>query len=444
LERPAYSEEVRQLAQELTVTETYFFRHGDQLRAFRDVALPIWAQNPAAPARILSAGCASGEEPYSVAILVRTELLAGKPANASVTGIDLNGRMLEKALRAKYSSWSLRETPADMRTRWFHESGGEFALDPEIQRMVRFEQRNLAEPDAAFWRREAFDVVLCRNVLMYFTPEAARAAVRQIAESLIPNGLLFLGYAETLRGLSRDFHLCHTHETFYYRRRESLGSRDRPSVSPPAIAEPKVTESWAEAINRSTSRVASLTDKTSAGERPAEAAPPQAPAWDAALAAQLVHEARFTEAERLLVAGPADPEGDVDRLLLRAVLLTQSGDVVAAESACRRLLEMDEASPGGRYLMALCRETAGDRAGAADQDLIAAHEDPSFSMPRLHLGLLARRSGDLPAARREFAQALALLEREDSSRLLLFGGGFTREALIGLCRAELVACGGNS
>jgi chemotaxis protein methyltransferase CheR len=89
---------------------------------------------------------------------------------------------------------------------------------------------------------------------------------------------------------------------------------------------------------------------------------------------------------------------------------------------------------GAHYVLALCREASGDLRAAREEDEIAAYLDPTFAMPRLHLGLLARRSGDQEAAMRELARAATLLLHEDSSRLLMFGGGFQREALIAMCR----------
>jgi chemotaxis protein methyltransferase CheR len=94
--------------------------------------------------------------------------------------------------------------------------------------------------------------------------------------------------------------------------------------------------------------------------------------------------------------------------------------------------------------MALCREALGDRAAAQEHAQTAAYLDPTFAMARLHLGLLARRGGNRDTARRELATAMVLLQREDASRILLFGGGFGRQALVALCRAELTACGGGS
>ena len=131
-------------------------------------------------------------------------------------------------------------------------------------------------------------------------------------------------------------------------------------------------------------------------------------------------------------------------MLLRAVLLTTSGDVAGAERVCARILERDELNAEAHYLRALCREHAGDVAAAADHDRYALYLDPTFSMPRLHLGLLAKRAGDLELARRELSRALVLLAGEEGSRILLLGGGFTRDALLEVCRAELGACGGTT
>jgi chemotaxis protein methyltransferase CheR len=123
--------------------------------------------------------------------------------------------------------------------------------------------------------------------------------------------------------------------------------------------------------------------------------------------------------------------------------LANAGKLAEAEAACGALLKRDEFNAGAHYVMALCREHAGDWRAAGGHDQTAIYLDPSFAMPHLHMGLLARRADDLVAARRELYQATLLLEREDASRILLFGGGFSRAALIELCQRELKACGGN-
>jgi chemotaxis protein methyltransferase CheR len=160
------------------------------------------------------------------------------------------------------------------------------------------------------------------------------------------------------------------------------------------------------------------------------------------LALELLKQERFSDALDLMGRLPAESDKDPDVLLLRAALLTHSGRLADAEHASSLLLARDELNTGAHYLLALCRESAGDSQGALDHDQAAIYLDPGFAMPHLHLGLMARRAGDWDGARRELGQALALLKREEASRLLLFGGGFGREALIALCRAELLSAEG--
>jgi chemotaxis protein methyltransferase CheR len=123
---------------------------------------------------------------------------------------------------------------------------------------------------------------------------------------------------------------------------------------------------------------------------------------------------------------------DPDALLLEAVLLAHDGDFAAAMAVCTRLLAIDELNAGAHYVLALCHERH-DRERAAYHDQIAAYLDPTFAMPRVHLGLMLQRSGDGEAAYKELQCARALLEREDSARLVMFGGGFGRAALLALC-----------
>lgn len=437
--------ELAALAQELTVGETFFFRHMAQFRALRDTVLPerLLAVGGARGLRVLSAGCASGEEPYSIAM---TLLDAGPEAtrDLSIRAVDMNPAVLEKARRARYGSWALRDTPPAMRLRWFIQEGDALAPVDSVRETVRFERRNLAADDPELWQPGSLDVVFCRNVLMYFTPEQSRAAIARIERALAPGGYLFLGHAETLRGLSSAFHLRHTHDTFYYqRRRADEDTHPLPATAaarddgPALAAAVEDSPSWVDAIGKAAQRVHALAERSM---RPGAATP--LPGWglDAALA--LLRDERFGDALKLVRALPPEASRHPDALLLEAVLLSHTGRFDEAEDTCHRLLAIDEFNAGAHYVLALCREGRGDPLGARDRDQVAAYLDPDFAMPRVHLGLLARRAGNREALRSEFGRAITLLEREDPSRLLLFGGGFGREALLALCRAELQACGG--
>jgi chemotaxis protein methyltransferase CheR len=196
---------------------------------------------------------------------------------------------------------------------------------------------------------------------------------------------------------------------------------------------------WVEAIRAATERVAALVPSPPVAGAAGDPPPVD---WDPAPALDLLRRERFAEALDCVRARGSAAEGDPDALLLEAALLSHSGQLVAAEDACLRLLVSDELNAGAHYILALCREHSGQRERAGEHDRVASYLDPGFAMPRLHLGLLARRRGDRDAARRELAQALFLLGREDASRLLLFGGGFNREALMTVCESALAECGG--
>ncbi|MBI4471693.1 MAG: protein-glutamate O-methyltransferase CheR [Acidobacteria bacterium] len=462
------------VARELTVGETYFFRNIDQFRAFSEVALPnrMHARNSEKRLRILSAGCASGEEAYSIAMLLQGAAI-DPDWDISILAVDINPAMIDAAVAGRFSEWALRETPAEIRRQWFRStSRGVFSVDPSLRHRIRLEVRNLVEDDPQLWMPGAYDVIFCRNVIMYFTPDASRAVVARMTRALAPGGYLFLGHAETLRGLSQDFHLRHTHGTFYYQRKDrtwavgqsTVGAlceaqaRQRAASSnerPGAVSEAKPTAAapplefdtgttWIDAIRQASERIEKLAEKHPLRSEP-DARPGGSPRlkWDLSLPLELLQRERFTAALDLLQALPPESAGDPDVLLLHAVLLAHRGQFAAAQEVCRRLLEIDELNAGAHYVSALCHEGSGDMAEASNQDRIAGYLDPSFAMPHLHLGLIARRRGEHTTGRHELGQALTLLEREDAARLLLFGGGFSRNALIALCRAELTACGGS-
>lgn len=452
LETQPSADEIAALAAELTVPESYFFRHFDQYRALIEAVLPqcLAARLADRRLRLLSLGCASGEEPYTLAMLVRDRV---DPAwDVSIVGADINPLALERARRARYSAWALRETAAQDRQRWFDADGRHFVVKDAARALVRFEQRNLVDDDPQFWQRDAFDVVFCRNVIMYFSPDQAQAVVARIARLLRADGFLFLGHAETLRGVSNDFHLRHTHGTFYYQRKDHVAERaGQPHAAAPHVKAlpapgPPEDAAWVDIIQRASARVMALTaarvEQTADTRRPA--VPASAWAWDRGAVLELLQAERFADALAVMNTLPPQSGADPDVRLLRAVLLTHGGPLQEAEDACRDVLEVDELNAGAHYLLALCREGARDRATAIYHDQVAAYLDPGFAMPRLHLGLLARRAGDRATAQKELGDALVLLQREDAARVLLFGGGFSREALIALCRTELDRRGGHS
>ena len=451
---PAFDDprELRQLTRALCVSETYFMRNADQFRALAALLLAR-AQSGARHVRLLSAGCSSGEEAYSLAIVLRETLPHIDDWNVSILAVDVNAHALERAREARYSPWSVRETPKSLLEKYFTKSGAQYRLSDAVRSMVRLEHCNLADSSSALWQPEAFDIIFCRNVLMYFTRDAMRSVVEHMARALPPGGYLFLGHAENLRGVSHSFRLKHSHETFYYERKSVLEvyepaqtelEREEPDASVASDTAP-----WYEAIQRASTRIAHLSHEASDGKR--ADAPRSRPSADPsrmesrsllAEAMALLAQERPQEALlRLDSAASGDSDMDVEWLLLRAVLLVNQGDSVNAERVCEKLLRLDDLHAGAHFVLALCREHAGDPDQAIHYSHMACYLDSEFAMPHLQLGRLARRAGELQTARRELRAARALLPYESPTKLVLFGGGFDRHALMQLCSGELKACG---
>lgn len=413
--------ELRHLAQSLTVNESYFFRHRDQLMAYRDVALTETARvRGALPIRIASMGCASGEEPYSLAMLAFTAGL--NRLRLEITGFDINPQVLESARRGRYSSWSLRETPPEMRTRWFRQEHREFVLERWIRDAVTFKEANLAEPKSPAFAPESYDIIFCRNVLMYFSSAKARSAVEALSCALAPGGYLFLGHAECLRSdWLGKLTLLSSHNSFYYRKPSGHLLPIKASLKQLSDPRPGVTKP--ENVLQVSSRPLSKTDLDGHQKL--------------SQARRLFECERFNEAYRTLLEGDDSLLERPEAILLCAVVLVHLGELEQAEKTCQRLQHRQGASAGLHYVLALCQQERQNFADAARQHRRSTELDPTFAMPRLQLGLLAQKQGDGRLARREFEIARELLHRETLERLQLFSAGFGREALLEICERAI-------
>jgi chemotaxis protein methyltransferase CheR len=389
-------DELRALAERLTVGETYFLRHPAQLDALVDNVLPSLLRQ-ASTVRVLSAGSSTGEEAYSVALLAR-ERGRVDVSRLRLLGIDVNPRALELARRACYSPWSLRSMSPAMRQRWFQRTPEGFALSPQVRDRVVFEERNLMLEAPAFWAAGSFHVILCRNVLLYFAPEMVRQIIARMAQALVPGGYLFLGPSETLRGISEEFDLKREGDAFYYQLKAPAPPAPRPT--PPAGLQP---------------------------ERAATPPPVPPPPDGVAEVLRLVEQERHEEAWARLEALPESARSEAG--LLRAVLHLHAGRLREAERLGRELATSGPERAAAYYLLGVCGEQAGDEAAARARYTEALRVEPTFALAQLRIGTLARRSGDLAGARVALRMALSLLSREKALYLSLLGGGFGRHGL---------------
>jgi chemotaxis protein methyltransferase CheR len=228
------------LIDELTTNETYFFREHAQLRALIGEIVPETSaerrRRGAGPVSIWCAGCSSGEEPYSIIIMaLEAGLVPG--IDLRVYGSDISRRMLRKARQGIYREASFRETDPHLREKYFAEKDGLWKISDRVKNQVELIHLNLLDR-SKIALLGPMDVILCRNVIIYFDTEAKRQLIQVFWEKLRSGGHLLLGHSESLINLSSSFELRHLRSELVYR---------RPGGMPPAA------DSWHEAAERALS-----------------------------------------------------------------------------------------------------------------------------------------------------------------------------------------------
>jgi chemotaxis protein methyltransferase CheR len=215
---PDRAAELEQVVEEVTTHETYFFREPRGLAALSEEILPDLHRRRPRGRRLTvwSAGCATGEEPYTVAILVAESGLFSD-WDVRIFGNDVSRRVLRRARAGVYGRASFRATDPQHVRRWFREVEGKHVVGDELRALVSFGHINLLDEQMLAVVGEV-DVILCRNVLMYFDLEARRRVVATFHRKLAPGGVLLLGHSESLLNVTTAYELVHLRNDMVYRR----------------------------------------------------------------------------------------------------------------------------------------------------------------------------------------------------------------------------------
>jgi len=228
---PEREAEREALIPHLTNNESYFLRERPQLEVLRHEVLPQvrdrLRREGRTELRMLSAGCAAGEEAYTLAIVARESALFPPPWCVRVTGLDLDPVALARAAAGVYTSHAFRGVDDAVRERWFHHAGDAWRIVPAVRAMVDFRAGNLIDPS---WVRALppQDVIFCRNVLIYFDDAGVARAVQNLYDALAPGGCLFLGHAETLTRVPHRFHTVRRPGAVYHCRAEDSATAAGP------------------------------------------------------------------------------------------------------------------------------------------------------------------------------------------------------------------------
>lgn len=219
---PKGEEEIEKGAEILTTNETYFFREDYQLRAFEQEILPRLRESLARKRRLMiwSAGCSSGEEAYTIAMIVLDSGLFGG-WDVRIFGSDISSRMLAKARRGIFGPSAFRAISPELRERHFTEVAEGLRVNDDVRSLCHFGRLNLLDEEKIVFVGRA-DVVFCRNVLIYFDKRSKTRGISILYDRLNEGGYLLLGHTESLLNLSTAFELVHLKEDLVYRRPEVI------------------------------------------------------------------------------------------------------------------------------------------------------------------------------------------------------------------------------
>jgi chemotaxis protein methyltransferase CheR len=424
-------EELDSLAQLLTNKETFFFREIHQFEALRDIILPEIAAAHTSPLKLWSAGCSTGEEPYSLAITLLEYQDRHGHLDAQIIATDIDMTALEKARRGCYGERAVRLVPDELRRRYFSSEDQTFCIIPEVGRLVTFRQHNLAAEESDP-KLSNMDIIFCRNVTIYLSETARDRLNARLAHSLREGGYLFVASAETM-GHDRDrLELISTGKTFLFRKTRPSAERATPPL--PALPGDRsdITSAPAErsaiSAHLPSHTIVPATEPAIEYTSPGAILPRVMKAFQRQDYADALHE---------LDQIPEDQIFWPEAHCLRAAILLQQERLVEAEASCQQLLAHDPWHANAHFLMGLVFRQQG-QVGEAIQSLRQAiYLHPSHRDAHFYLAEIYRALGLTDQALREYRNTLNILTHrpEDSSTTHL--SGLTDDILRQACEANL-------
>jgi chemotaxis protein methyltransferase CheR len=423
LSSPLTTSQMDILASHLTIHETYFWREPQVFEALVGQVLPALVrsrQNSNRCIRIWSAGCATGEESYSIAIALCRAIPVLKEWNITILATDINPRILRKAMAGVYGKWSFRNAPPWLTEGYFHcKKDGVFEILPEIRKMVTFAYLNLAEDTypSSLNNTNAMDIIFCRNVLMYFAPERARQVGQCLNRSLVDGGWLMVGASELSQQLFPQFAAVKFPGAIAYRK-ETPGS-------------PSPTDFPYEALSFQKTTDQPPVEPSAWVERPA---PPF----------------QFHEDEKVLITGneplprneyaavleqPAQATGletiektaeeTVQSKALSIRTLADQGKLPEALVLCDNALASDKLNPGLHFLRAIILQELNRVDEAGDSLKRTLYLDQNFVLAHFALGNMGLRKGNAASAKKHFLNVLSLLKDNHPEDILPESEGLT-------------------
>lgn len=428
---PLTKAQIETLGSYLTVGETYLFREKKSFEVLEESILPELIrsrQHGEKYLRIWSAGCCTGEEPYSIAILLKKMIADWDNWRIAILATDINPHFLKKASEGVYSEWSFRDTPLWAKEKYFRpKKERRFEIIPHIKELVTFSYLNLAEDTypSLLNNTNAMDIIFCRNVLMYFAPDRAKRVVENFRRSLVEGGWLIVSPSETSHILFSQFTPINLPGAILYRKAELTKQVTETWSQKPWIW---FQESVAEEIEPSIN-VGEIDAKPPIVDPPSLSLPelpkskPVLNPYKEVLA--LYTQGCYAEAAEKISLILSENPNDAEAMALLARLFANQGKLREALGWCERAISADKLSPTFRYLFATILQEQARHEEAVNSLRQALYLDPNFVLAHFMLGNLARQQQKFKESERHFANALTILRAYPRGEALPESDGMT-------------------
>lgn len=422
--------EFRELMSLITINETSFFRFPGQFDALRTVVLPEIAAaraNDNRTLRLWSAGCSTGEEPYSLAMTFLDSGLEAAGWRGEVFGTDVSTKALGVAKAGIYPARAVAGLPDDVVRRHFVGVDDSYRIAAHTRSLVDFGYQNLIKEPYPLALMGNWDVIFCRNVTIYFRLESTRRVVQNFYNSLNEGGYLFVGHSETLTSISDRFDPVEIGGVFLYRKAPAPRMHVIPSPAGRASRPPRPTRTTGSPAAPARSMLEPQASQTASAD-------PLAPAR------AHVAAGRPKEALAMLEALLRLRRDNTEARLLAAHLFADAGDYARALDECQRALVVNPLLPGARYLLGVIHQRQGDLTGAVSELKKTIYIDPEYVLAHLNLGNIHKSEGRFGDASREYENALRALYKNPGGEWTLFLGGWTADVVLKTCERSLLEC----
>lgn len=460
LSSPLTKRQIEILASHLTVGETYFFREKKSFQLLEERVLPELLRRRAKHERHLrvwSAGCCTGEEPYSIAMLLHKLLPDLSGWNVTLLATDINPNFLQKAETGIYGEWSFRETPPWVKEKYFSKTkSGKYEILPHIKKMVTFSYLNLAEDayPSLLNNTNAMDLIFCRNVLMYFKPAGAEKAVRHFYRALLDGGWLFVSSGEISHAHFSPFITMNFPEVICYKK----DSRAKEKIQDYRVAEPIAgsvidigySKQGSDPILREFPFVYDETpdpfvleeEKHEAGSVPMiEKETETVMETPYKKAFSFYVKGDYENAEKALLKFLSQDSGDAISMALLSRVYANLGNLDEALSWCEAAIAGDKLVASYHYLRAVILQERKQLEEAVASLRRALYLDTHFVLAHFSLGNLTRQTGKVKESQKHYENALSLLNRLKKDDVLPESEGLTAERLLEIVQTTLGAYG---